>query len=114
MIIYTRNNKKIFLKESDIKNIIMNSVNNLLTEAPFYRRKKQDPVYLQELKKKSRVENLGILQLREMENNIGYLVLPPYRYMYFVKMKMGYGIFLLVKEAKKCSMVVNGMLLLDS
>ena len=45
MIIYTRNNKKIFLKESDIKNIIMNSVNNLLTEASFYRRKKQDPVY---------------------------------------------------------------------
>lgn len=45
MILYARDNKKIFLKESDIKKIIMNSVDNLLTEVQFYRRKKEEPVY---------------------------------------------------------------------
>lgn len=45
MILYTKNNKTIFLKESDIENIVMESVKSLLTEGPFYRRKKQEPVY---------------------------------------------------------------------
>lgn len=45
MIIYTRNNKRIYLSESKLRDIITKSVNSVLTEAPFYRRKKQDPVY---------------------------------------------------------------------